>query len=348
MADLQLLRPTNLVVVPRLMNKIHDGIHFKMRQEGPKKYAFFQKALAAKIEKLREDGSVTHPEYDKMLFDKLKMSLGGRVETMTTGSAPIQRDVLEFMRVVFAAKIIEGYGQTESSAGSFMTGKEERTCGHVGGVMPSVEFKLEDVPELGYLHTDKPCPRGEVCLRGPAVIPGYFKKPEKTKETIDERGWLHTGDIGELQSGGRLRLVDRKKNIFKLSQGEYIAPEKIEAVLQTAPLVQQAFVDGNSLRDHVVAVVVPDEEVVMLVAKKAGLEGDFKTLCAGPALRGMLAKQIAEAGEKANLNGLERVGEHFHVCAEPWLPGGLLTPTLKLKRDQARKAFAKELEALYA
>ena len=163
-------------------------------------------------------------------------------------------------------------------------------------------------------------------------------------------------ELRALLDADQVRLIDcREEDEYAICQIEGATliplqqiPEKIEAVLQTAPLVQQAFVDGNSLRDHVVAVVVPDEEVVMLVAKKAGLEGDFKTLCAGPALRGMLAKQIAEAGEKANLNGLERVGEHFHVCAEPWLPGGLLTPTLKLKRDQARKAFAKELEALYA
>ena len=121
MDDIKLLKPTSLVGIPRMLNKIYDGIHFKMKMEGPEKYAFFLKALNEKISALRKDGTLTHPEYDSILFDKIKQILGGELRFIGTGSAPISRDVLELFRVVFCCSVVEGYGQTESSAASFLT-----------------------------------------------------------------------------------------------------------------------------------------------------------------------------------------------------------------------------------
>ena len=120
--------------------------------------------------------------------------------------------------------MLEGYGQTECTAVSFATAMGDNSYGHVGGPIPAIEFKLVDVPELNYFHTDKPHPRGEICIRGATIIPGYYKNPQKTAEAIDAEGWLHSGDIGMLVEGNAMRIIDRKKNIFKLSQGEYIAP----------------------------------------------------------------------------------------------------------------------------
>ncbi len=128
----------------------------------------------------------------------------------------------------------------------------------MGGPTIGTEYKLESVPDLDYRVTDEPYPRGEVLIRGPGVFKGYYKQEDKTRETIDEDGWLHTGDIGMILEKGALRIIDRKKNIFKLSQGEYIAPEKVERVLGNCLYVAQIFVYGDSLRDHVVAIVVPD------------------------------------------------------------------------------------------
>ena len=187
-------------------------------------------------------------------------------------------------------------------------------------MLAAFEFKLEDVPELNYFHTDKPYPRGEVCLRGAPVISGYYKKPEKTKETIDERGWLHTGDIGMIIEGNALKLIDRKKNIFKLSQGEYIAPEKIENVLQTCSLIQSAFVHGDSLKDHIVAIIVPDRDVVTAAAQKLGLKGSYEEICQSSELRGLLREQMDKMSDSANLNSLERVKNKFMVTPIPWSP----------------------------
>lgn len=136
---------------------------------------------------------------------------------MGTGSAAIAPDVLEFFRVVFGCDVTEGYGQTECTALAFCTARGDNSFGHVGGPTPCLEFKLVDVPDLNYFHYDKPNPRGEICVRGASVIPGYFKNPEKTAEAIDSDGWLHTGDIGMLVEGNAMRIIDRKKNIFKLS-----------------------------------------------------------------------------------------------------------------------------------
>lgn len=163
-----------------------------------------------------------------MIFNKVKDILGGRVRIMITGSAPIAAEVLEFLKVSFCCNICEGYGMTESCAGSAITFPTDPETGHVGGPLQCCKFKLRDIPEMGYLHTNDP-PKGEVCMWGPSITKGYFKNPEKTAEAFHGE-WLLTGDVGMVLPNGAIKIVDRAKNIFKLSQGEYIAPEKLENI----------------------------------------------------------------------------------------------------------------------
>ncbi|CAM9748924.1 unnamed protein product, partial [Choristocarpus tenellus] len=262
--------------------------------------------------------------------------------------------------------VIYSYGQTETTAGATMTHHGDFSTGHVGGPFSCTEIRLADVPEMGYLHTDSwhgddpraggkggiPCRgRGEVCFRGSNIFHGYYKMDEKTKETFDHEGWLYSGDIGLWNADGALKLIDRKKNIFKLSQGEYIAPEKIENVHTLSPLVAQSFVHGDSLQSSLVAVIVPDEEGVKSWAVASGISGStsFAELCANPQLKAAVMEELETVSERAKLQRFEMASLAIHL--EPSLfsvDNNMLTPTFKLKRDVAREAYGEVIGHLYS
>jgi len=145
-----------------------------------------------------------------------------------TASAPIDPNVLDLIKVCFCCPVYEIYGLTEVSGGITNTQIDDPVINHVGGPFNTVKFRLCDLPEMAYLSTDKPYPRGELCVKGPQVFSGYYKRPDKTAESFDKEGWFKTGDVAMVYPNGSVRIIDRSKNIFKLSQGEYIAPEKIE------------------------------------------------------------------------------------------------------------------------
>jgi len=179
---------------------------------------------------------------------------------MVTGSAPIASDVLDFLKIAFCCPIIEGYGMTETSAGSVTTTFGDPLSGHVGGPLANVKIRLRDIPEMGYMSTNDP-PKGEICMWGPSIMKGYFKNPEKTAEALTD-GWMASGDVGVINpKNGSIKIIDRAKNIFKLSQGEYIAPEKLENIYIQSQWLAQVWIHGDSLHDFIliIAVLEPTE-----------------------------------------------------------------------------------------
>lgn len=152
-----------------------------------------RKALNDKLVAFRATGEINATCYDKYLFARFRDILGGRVEILFTGSAPIKGDILDFLKVVFSAKMYEGYGMTETAGGVALSKMEDKACNHIGGPNFNVKFRLRDSNQ--YRVTDKPLPRGELCIKSPQVFGGYFKRPEKTKEAFDDQGWLLTGDV---------------------------------------------------------------------------------------------------------------------------------------------------------
>ena len=265
---------------------------------------------------------------------------------MITGSAPVAAEVLEFFMVCLSCDIREGYGQTETTAATWLTRKGERRAGHVGGVNKCVEFKLVDIPEMNYTSNDKQ-PRGEICVRGAPIFTGYFKDKKNTDEAIDAEGWHHTGDAGLLEDNGALRIIDRKKNIYKLSQGEYIAPEKIENVYLRCPLLSECFVYGESLQRYNVALIVPNKDVLMKIAGDKGIKGSFEELCENPVIKKLILDKIQEQGKHDGLFGFEQVKKiNLHPVSFATL--GLVTNTMKLQRHLAKKAFEKEIAAMYS
>ena len=224
--DIQACRPTIMPVAPRVLNKIHDKVQAGMHAAGGLKLALFKRGLAVKREGLKR-GILTHGFYDALLFNKLKRALGmDAIRFVVSGSAPLSENVMTFFRCMLGICIVEGYGQTEGSAAATLSHTDDiGSVGHVGGPVGGVEIVLADVPEMGYLKTDTihdgaPCHgRGEIWVRGPNVFKGYYMDEAKTRETVDEDGWLHSGDIGLWTEAGAIKIIDRKKNIFKLAQG---------------------------------------------------------------------------------------------------------------------------------
>ena len=196
--------------------------------------------------------------------------------------------------------------------------------------------------------------RGEICVKGPNVTKGYFKRPELTNELIDSNGWLHTGDIGEFLPDGSLKIVDRRKNIFKLAQGEYVAPEKVENIYACCPLVGQVFIDGmvSFVEPHLqwftVAIVVPEQLEAERWAEENGLGGcSFEEIYKNPQFVKHLLLTLRQIGSEKRLNGIEQIRS---ICIHPELftiDKDLLTPTMKNKRAQLRNYFRHEIERMY-
>lgn len=231
-----------------------------------------KKAVADKLANYRNGHGLTHFAYDKIVFNKMKQVLGGKVRLMITGSAPISSDVLDFLKICFCAPICEGYGMTESCGGSTITYLTDPLSGHVGGPLQCVKIRLRSLPEMNY-SVDSTPPKGEVCFYGSTVMSGYFKNPEKTAESLHD-GWLWSGDVGQINPNGSIKIVDRVKNIFKTSQGEYIAPEKLENVYVQSQWIQQCWIYGNSMKDYIIGFIVVDGDVVKDYASKNNLAND--------------------------------------------------------------------------
>ncbi|KAM9770473.1 long-chain-fatty-acid--CoA ligase 1a [Menidia menidia] len=343
MDDLKMLQPTVFPVVPRLLNRMFDKVFSQANT--PLKRWLLDFAFRRKESDLKNGLVRSDTIWDKLIFKKVQASLGGRVRIMITGAAPVSPTILTFLRAALGCHFYEGYGQTECSGGISMTLPGDWSAGHVGPPLCCNIIKLVDVAEMNYLAANG---EGEVCIKGPNVFRGYLKEPEKTAETIDNEGWLHTGDIGKWLPNGTLKIVDRKKNIFKLAQGEYIAPEKIETIYSRCDPVAQIFVHGDCLQACLVGIVVPDPDFLPIWARKRGFEGSFSELCNNKEVKAAILEDIVNLGKESGLKSFEQVRD---IALHPEMftvQNGLLTPTLKSKRPQLQKRFREQIDNLYA
>ena len=244
--------------------------------------------------------------------------------------------------------VVQGYGLTETCAASFIASADRiNHSATVGPPTPCTELRLESVPEMNYDALDPEEPKGEILIRSPSNFVGYYKDQTKTDEVLEKDGWFHTGDIGVLTKAGALKIIDRKKNIFKLSQGEYVAVEKLESVYKKNLVSEQVWVYGNSFKSSLIAVVAPSAELKKWAAAN-GVEGDMAAICQSSKAKEYILSELVSTGKAEKLKGFEIV-RAVHLVPTPFsIEEDLLTPTFKLKRPQLQKKFQKEIDAMYA
>uniref|UniRef100_A0A8C9TR51 Arachidonate--CoA ligase n=1 Tax=Scleropages formosus TaxID=113540 RepID=A0A8C9TR51_SCLFO len=343
MDDIKTLRPTFFPVVPRLLNRIYDKIMGSVTS--PLRRAVLHYAVRRKQAELSSGVVRNNSLWDRLLFNKIQASLGGNLRFILTASAPISPTVLSFLRATLGCLIFEGYGQTECTAGCTFSMPGDWTAGHVGAPLPCAVVKLADIPDMNYYAKNG---QGEICISGHSVFRGYLRDEARTAEALDSEGWLHTGDVGQWLPNGTLRIIDRKKHIFKLSQGEYIAPEKIENVYMRSVPVLQVFVHGDSLQSYLIGIVVPDPEVFAEWARERGIVGSYEELCQNPDVKKAVLEDMTAVGKEAGLKSFEQVKD-LHLHPEMFsVSNGLLTPTLKSRRADIRRFFHQQISHMYS
>ncbi|MFG3498312.1 carboxylic acid reductase [Streptomyces sp. NPDC047928] len=310
--DIALVRPTELSLVPRVCEMIHQRYQSEVGRRTP--HGTDPHTIEAIEADVRAD-----------LRDNL---LGGRISWASCSSAPLSAELTAFIEDLLGIPLHNVYGSTEA-AGVSVDGELLRP--------PVIDYKLVDVPELGYYRTDSPHPRGELLLKTDAIIPGYYRQPELTAQLFDEDGYYRTGDIVAETAPDRLAVVDRRKNVLKLSQGEFVATSRLEAVFAAGPLIRQIFVYGNSERSYLLAVIVPTPDAL----QRSRAEGEA-------VLRRLLGESLQQTAKEAGLNSYE-IPRDFLVETEPFSQAnGLLSDHRKLLWPQLLARYGERLEQLYA
>ena len=338
--DLKLLRPTGFTSVPRLLNRFGGAIKAQTIEQSGFRGSFSRHIVDTKLANLTKGPpnkrTNKHMLYDRIWLHKVAATLGlERARTIVSGSAPIDPNLHQFLRVIFANQFIQGYGLTETFAIALAQVEDDFSAGTCGAVSPFVEVCLMDVPDMEYLSTDMPQPRGELLIRGPTVFKGYFKSDTETQKAFTEDGWFRTGDICTVDDQGLFRIIDRRKNVLKLSHGEYISPERIENVyLGNLPYLASGYVHGDSSEPSLVAIfgIMPDMFAAFLgkILGKNVSPTDFQALTAAAQeekVRSAVLKELGRVGKKAKFNSYENV-KAVRLLLEPFtIENGLLTPT---------------------
>jgi len=283
----------------------------------------------------------------------------GRLRFVLAGGAPLSHQTQEFASICFCAKVVQGYGLTETAGGGTIGAPNATEFDRVGCVKPCCEVKLVDVPEMNYRSTDN-VPRGEICIRGANVSPGYFKLPDKTASDFrpdeDKQGhWFYTGDIGQWNADGSLSIIDRKKDLVKLAHGEYIALGHLESIYRACPLIDEVCIYANSRHGFAIGIVIANRKKVLETLAASGQAQDthitdeeWKRLCASKAVVALIEKSMLEVAKRAKLEKFEWINGVI-VSPEAWTPeSGLVTDSFKLRRQQITEYYDSQIKALYA
>ena len=351
MEDIKYFGPTLLFTVPKVLltirNKVIEG--FDKLSGWKKKLAYT--AYHTKLDNYKKYGIVTHAIYDMLVFKKIREMFGNRIKVVLCASAPLRKELADDFKVFLSVPVVEGLGMTELSGSPFCTNYNDYTNFTAGGVNWGARMLLKSVPDLGYTVNDViegiNCPAGEMCLKGPVVFHGYYKNDEENKKCFDEEGYFHTGDVGRLYPnyGNGLKIVDRVKEIFKLSQGEYIIPAKLESVYTKSIYVQQLMIYGNPTKNNIIAIVIPDKKKCA-EALNISID-DLVKDTENKKLHELIINDLNRLALEANFNGLEKVKFVLLTFEGFTISNECMTPTMKIIRKNVEIKFKERIDKLY-
>ncbi|MGC0332069.1 long-chain acyl-CoA synthetase [Streptomyces sp. SAI-170] len=344
--NLPVVQPTYMAAVPRIFEKVYNGVAAKARAGGAAKYKIFQWAaeVAREYAKVTQDNfrrtgtasapfglATKHKVADTLVYSKLREAFGGNLRACVSGSVALAPEIGYFFAGA-GIHILEGYGLTETSAASFVNPGEAYRTGTVGKPLPGCEVRIAD--------------DGEILLRGPGIMEGYHNLPEKTAEVLEADGWFHTGDIGELSPDGYLRITDRKKDLFKTSGGKYVAPTEIEGQFKAVcPFVSNILVHGAD-RNFCTALIALDEAAISGWAAEHGLKDkSYAEIVAAPATVEMVEGYIQELN--SGLQRWQTIKKFRLLPRDLDVEHGEITPSLKLKRPVVEREYKHLLEEMY-
>ncbi|MBD0841489.1 MULTISPECIES: AMP-dependent synthetase/ligase [unclassified Streptomyces] len=344
--NLPAVRPTVMASAPRIFEKVYNGIASRARAEGGAKYRIFRWAaqVARDYAKAQEKTvaaagsrrvplglSVRHAVADRLVYRKIRAAFGGNLRGSVSGSAALAPDIGYFFAGA-GVPVLEGYGLTETSAGCTVNPADDLRVGTVGKPLPGSEVRIAD--------------DGEILLRGPGIMRGYHNLPEKTAEVLESDGWFHTGDIGEVDGDGFVRITDRKKDLFKTSGGKYVAPTEIEGRFKAVcPFVSNVLVLGNG-RNYCTALIALDETAIMPWAASHGLEGrSYAEVVSSPQVRELIDGFVQRVN--GELQRWQTIKKFSVLPRDLDVEHGELTPSLKVKRPVVEREYAEAIEAMY-
>ncbi|KAM3419944.1 hypothetical protein BST61_g3263 [Cercospora zeina] len=349
--DIAEFKPSILVGVPAVWETVKKGIMTKVEKLNPISKNLFWGAMSAKSFMMNNASylplsSVGTNIVDNVVFKKVAEATGGKLRICMNGGGPVAKETQRFISMCIAP-MISGYGLTETAAMGALMDPLSWTDTALGEIPGSAEVKLVDFADAGYHATNNP-PQGEIWIRGASVTSGYLDLPKETEESFTSDGWFKTGDIGEFDSYGQLRIIDRKKNLVKTLNGEYIALEKLESVYRSTKVVQNICVYAAQDKNKPIAIVVPAEPALKQLASDNGIEGNgLEDLCHNKKINNLVLKAMQDTGRKGGLAGIEII-EGVVLADEEWTPQNqLVTSAQKLNRKGIMEKYQKEIKTAY-
>lgn len=346
------LRPTILIVVPLLLDKIRNAVTAQIDAKGAFMKTVFQFAVSYKA--WWQSYGFETPVLNQIIFKKTRTVLGDRLNEAIVGAAPLSPQTQRFARSALCIDLLQGYGATESMAVTSCMDYNDHSTGRIGPPFKGISLRLRAWTEGNYKPTDKPNPRGELLIGAEHISMGYYKREQEDKEAffVDPKNknvrWFATGDIAEIYPDGTVKIIDRKKDLIKLQNGEYVSLGKVEAALKSCLYIENICVFAESSANFVVALVLPARQKTLQLAKEVGKNYlSWEELCLDNGIVSRVLSSVQESGKSSGLGRVE-IPIKLKLCSEDWTPNsGLVTASLKIRRKQLVDFYQQDIKCFY-